>query len=320
VRWLEFGELEARAVEIDRLVAASPDLDVFCSSSDFILSAREAFSASATPLILETEHGFVTLMRVSLPDGRSIATPLEASWCFASPFAGADPDRLLDELIGALHAPGFARPDLLLLSGIAGRALAAIARRTSRLRTGEATQRIVASLEGGPEGFLARRSPKFRANARRARRLASTRGVVYERHVTFEDVAATYDRILRIERRSYKVDSERGSIADGQMRELYARLFPRLAAHGRLRLVFVTHEGRDVAYCVGGVLGRWYRGLQASYDDSAHELSPGILAHMEMIDLLAGEQIERYDLGADMEYKRRWGEPGLVTQTVLIAL
>jgi CelD/BcsL family acetyltransferase involved in cellulose biosynthesis len=320
VTWLTFAELEARRAELDRLVAASPDLDVFCSSSDFILSAREAFSPSAAPMILETPAGFVTLMRVALPDGRSIATPLEASWCFASPFAGGDPDRLLDQLVAALHAPGFERPALLLLSGIAGRALAAIARRTARLRTGEATQRIVASLEGGPEGFLARRSAKFRANARRARRHAAARGVTYERHVTFDDPAATYDRILAIERRSYKGESERGSIAEGHMRELYARLLPRLAAHGALRVIFVVREGGDLAYCVGGVLGQLYRGLQASYDDAAHDLAPGVLAHMEMIDLLCGEGVTRYDLGADMEYKRRWGEAGLVTQTVLIAL
>jgi CelD/BcsL family acetyltransferase involved in cellulose biosynthesis len=107
---------------------------------------------------------------------------------------------------------------------------------------------------------------------------------------------------------------------DAQMQRFYRLMLPRLAARGALRAVLVTRGGRDVAFCFGGLFpagGRTgYRGLQSSYDDDLARLSPGALAHLEMIALLCEEGVATYDLGSDMDYKRRWGERGLTTIAV----
>jgi hypothetical protein len=59
------------------------------------------------------------------------------------------------------------------LGSAAARAIAARFGAGFDLVDGPATLRVMASLDGGPDGFLSPRSPKFRANARRARRQAA---------------------------------------------------------------------------------------------------------------------------------------------------
>jgi CelD/BcsL family acetyltransferase involved in cellulose biosynthesis len=186
---------------------------------------------------------------------------------------------------------------------------------------GIATDRIVASLVGGFDGFLGRRSAKFRAEARRARRAADVRGIVYERHTLVDDatLARIDERVLSVERRSWK-SAEGNGIDAGPMREFYRRMLPRLARKGTLRVVFVKKGDEDIAFCFGGLTGGIYRGLQVSFDDAHARDGPGVLAHLEMIGLLADEGADGYDLGTDMEYKRRWGEPGLRTVAYVLAL
>jgi CelD/BcsL family acetyltransferase involved in cellulose biosynthesis len=65
------------------------------------------------------------------------------------------------------------------------------------------------------------------------------------------------------------------------------------------------------------VLGDTYRGLQASFDDDYARLSLGSLMHDRQIEALAAEGVRAYDLGSEVEYKKRWGEEGLETVTVV---
>ena len=58
--------------------------------------------------------------------------------------------------------------------------------------------------------------------------------------------------------------------------------------------------------------------MQVSFDDRHADLSPGVLAHLAMIGWLTEEQVVLYDLGTDMPYKLRWGEPGLTTRLYLV--
>ncbi len=324
MRWLSFEELEAASDEIDALAAATPEIDGFCSSTAWIVPARAAFTPQADPVILLGDHGVATLMAMSLAGGVRAAFPLEASWGLASPFLSRTPDALVDELFHALRSRPRAerRVHAIVASGLGetSTALEALARASRRplQPAAPATDRVVASLAGGLDGFLARRSPRMRAALRRVRRAASDRGIVYERHTRFtgDEAVAAAARIFALEERSWKA-AEGGGMEPGPMREFYRLMLPRLARRDALRVVFVTREGRDLAFCFGGLFPAGgeitYRGLQASYDDAFAAEAPGILAHYEMIHLCCDEAIAAYDLGTDMEYKRRWGEPGLRT-------
>jgi CelD/BcsL family acetyltransferase involved in cellulose biosynthesis len=318
VRWLDFAQLEAAADDFDALVAASPDVDGFCSSTPWILPARVAFTPQAPPLVGAGENGVAAMMIVPVSGGAPAAVALEASWGLASPFASPDPAALVAELYAALRAPARRRVAALVVTGITGggaamRALERGARR-ALFPAGPPTQRISASLQGGVDGFLARRSPKLRATVRRALRLARASGLRLERGFAFapDEVTRLLDRAIAVERRSWKaVDG--GGLTDTGMETFYRHMLPRLARRGALRSVFVTDGERDVAFCFGGVVGGIYRGLQSSYDEAHAQLSPGALVHFEMISLLCEEGATVYDLGTDMDYKRRWGEPALET-------
>jgi CelD/BcsL family acetyltransferase involved in cellulose biosynthesis len=319
--WLTFDELDDRADELDAWVARTPDIDTFCSSSAWILPAQAAFAPRAAPLVWSGAAGMVALMILELEGGVRAAVPLEASWGLASAILGPEASPVLGELFPALRArPAAERPRLLVFSGVApdgdcARSLAAQGARPA----GPVTDRIIASLEGGVDGFMRRRSAKFRASVQRARRHAANLGARYERHAVFDEdgLERLAARIFAVEVRSWKA-AEGSGIDAGPMHDFYRRMLPRLARQGALRLVFVRLGDEDVAFCFGGLAGGLYRGLQVSFDDAHARMSPGVLAHLEMIELLAAEGVGGYDLGTDMDYKRRWGEPGLRTGAFVI--
>jgi CelD/BcsL family acetyltransferase involved in cellulose biosynthesis len=83
------------------------------------------------------------------------------------------------------------------------------------------------------------------------------------------------------------------------------------------RLLFARREGTDLAYILGGVLGYTYRGLQFSFSQDHKRLSLGNLCQYHQIARLCEEGIDLYDLGVDVEYKRRWGETRRDTVTLV---
>ncbi len=310
-RWWSFAELDAQRDAFDAIVQATPEIDTFCSSSDWILPACAAFAPDATPLVRLSRAGVLALAarRVEGGGGRW-ACPLEAVWGLASPLIGPDPAPLVAAALALLAGavpPMTGRLVALALCGLA--------------EPGPEMARIVASLEGGLDGFWSRRSPKFRANSRRARRAAASSGVTYEYFTGVNDkvsLAHLWKRILRIEARSRKA-AIGGGLSVPEMRVFYERMLPRLAARGALRVVFARRGEDELAFVFGGIFGGVYRGLQVSFDDRFAAESPGVLVHLEMIERLCDEGVGGYDLGTDMEYKRRWGEVGLVTRTWLVS-
>jgi hypothetical protein len=343
-RWLSFGQLDAMSPAFDRLVAQTPEIDGFCSSSDWILPAREAFSPTAAPFLVQGDAGVVALMRRPFAGVGEWACPLEVSWGLASPLIGPDPEPLVDMLLGAVASSRGLRAVALCGLAAGGRAERALRRRATgrfTVHEGPAMARIVASLDGGVDGFYRRRSAKFRETTRRAARRARASGVTVERLAHFADAAAVtraYERILAIEDACRK-SVLGGGLAVPEMRHFYAEMLPRLATRGALRVIFLKRDGEDLAFVFGGLFGLGedapggadrgrgpgggaveYRGLQISFDDRYAAESPGVVAHMEMIEWLASEGVASYDLGSDMEYKRRWGEIGLETRTWVLTV
>jgi len=308
--------------ELDHDVVRTGGIDRFCSSSAWVIPAARALMPARQSWILRGEHGWLTMMLGRHPSGIAYVEPMELAWGMASPLIGADPVALAGEVAAEISA----RRDwnVMLLAGLApdGAMLPALMRalpaRIER-RFGQSTIRLVASLEGGVDGFLARRSRNFRKALRATLRDADAAGITIE-SVQLDDpddAPALYERILAVETRSWKGEEGVG-IHQGPMNHFYREMLPRLAAHGRQRTLFAQRDGRDLAYCLGAVFDGEYRGLQFSFDRELERHSLGSLLQYHQIARLCDEGVRRYDLGQDMDYKRRWAEEEF--ETVLLVL
>lgn len=312
------------AMAFDEAVSASADIDHFCSSTHWIVPAHAAFHATHEAFVRPLDGGFCALSRGHTHGLGRFYAPLEAMWGLACPVVGAAGEALGRQAASALLAER-ERWDVLWLGGVRrdGALWRGLVRGLSGacdLRLGPTTTRHQASLEGGFDGWLARRSPKFRKMLRQAIRDVRLAGIELE---WFDAEAARavggealFARIHAIERRSWK-GMEGTGFVQGDMRAFYAQMLPRLAAAGRLRVLFGRRGGEDVAFCFGGVLDRTFRGLQNSFDDRFRALSLGNAMQAHVIDHLAREGVTLYDLGSEMEYKARFAEGGLETVTLI---
>jgi hypothetical protein len=306
---------EALAGPLDAAVAASPDVDGFCSASDWVIPAAEGLLPGRKPLVLAGEAGCIALMRAAYPEG-PVLQPLEASWGLACPVLGSDLEGLARALAARVGG------EILMLCGLTqgsprfAALIEALAPRY-RLGLGAPTRRFVASLEGGLDGFLARRSANLRVSLKKARKRAAADGLRFEMMaVGPAEADAAYRRLLAVEAKSWKGRSGVG-ITLGEMRRFYHLMIHRLARRGAVRLGFLRRGDEDVAYIFGGVRGEVYRGLQFSFAAGLEAYSPGGLCQLEQVARLCDEGITRYDLGTEVEYKRRWGEIVFDTVTLL---
>lgn len=324
LRPLTLAELEAQAGAFDEAVLRTPDVDRFCSSSAWVLSAWEAFHSDEPTLLFEGSDGYVTLARgMTSSIGRYLA-PLEAMWGLACPLVGPDPADLAVETAARLESLRH-QWDALWLCGLPRgstvfNTLVASFGRRYRLGLGPTARRHAADVSDGWDGFMSRRSSKFRANLRRALRKASKAGVTFEAVTEAPDARAAdalYQRIMEVEARSWKGLSEQG-IGHGGMFVFYRQMLRRLGPAGRIYALFARREGRDVGYLFGARFGEVFRGLQMSFDEAERDLSLGNVMQGETIRRIAELNLRTYDLGSDIPYKARWAESGIVTATLVV--
>jgi CelD/BcsL family acetyltransferase involved in cellulose biosynthesis len=317
MRALDLDELDQAAPDYDGWVAACADVDRFCTSSHWVIPAARGLMPSRKPWIRRGEQGFLAFMRVAREDGSEWLEPLEAMWGLACPVVG-EPAALARELAAALTDE--ARVVAVMLCGMGQRThrfleVARALEPTCRLALGPPTRRYVADLRGGPDDFLARRSPAFRRSLRKAARRAAREGVeIVPMTVDAANAGEAFERLLAVDTASWKGRLGVG-IADGMV-GFYRHMLPRLAACGAARLMFARRDGRDLAYIFGGVLGNTYRGLQFGFVAGQEELSLGNVCQLHQIEALCREGVAFYDLGSEVEYKRRWGE--LSHETVML--
>ncbi len=324
MRRVELRELQRDSEAFDDLARETPYVDQYCTSSPWALSAHEAFYPEHEMFLFRSESTWLTLARgVSDHIGRYLA-PLEAMWGLASPLLGIDPIESTLEAIEALESIGD-EWDSLWLCGLDPNAppFMLLARHFSELNAvflGPATLRHVASLEGGFDGWMTRRSSRFRANLRRAMRLAQSTGIETEWLSEFSDETfrqASFQRALAIDDDSWKGETGQGLRAS-EMATFYDRMTERLARRNQLRMIFLKLGGRDIAMGFGAQCGDTLRGLQMSYVKEYASYSPGNVLQARFIQRLEAEGIERYDLGTDLGYKARWSEAGLETAALVI--
>lgn len=314
-------DLAVHADDFDREIAVTPAIDRFCSSSAWILAAAVALMPPRAAFSFRGEHGYFAAARGVHPAGFPYVEPIELAWGLASPMVGKDAQALAEEIVPVLVA----RRDwqLAILAGMTGdgpqrRALErALPSRWER-RRGTPTVRHVASLDDGIDGFLARRSRELRKSLRRGLRAVPTAGVTFEAvRAGPAEADALYDRIQTVEATSWKAREGVG-ISAGPMRAFYGHMLPRLCQLGQQRTLFARANDRDIGYILGAVFDGEYRGLQFSYDDDWASLGLGGLLQYHQILALCDEGIGRYDLGTEMDYKRRWAEDVMETEMLVI--
>ncbi len=314
-------DLSAVAEDFDREVALTPAIDRFCSSSAWILAAAGALMPPRAAFSFRGNAGYFAMMRGVHPAGFPYIEPVELAWGLASPLIGQDATALVEEAVPVLAA----RRDwqLAILSGLTvtgpqRRALDATLPPRWERRRGQPTVRHVASLDGGIDGFLARRSRELRKSLRKSARAAVEAGVTFESVRATEGAAlALYDRIQAVEARSWK-SREGVGIHAGPMRAFYGAMLPRICALGQQRAIFARLGERDIGYILGAVMAGEYRGLQFSYDDDFAELGIGGQLQYHQVVELCGEGVARYDLGTEMDYKRRWAEDIMETEMLVV--
>ncbi len=301
------ARFEAGSSGYDAAVARAEEIDRYCTSADWILAAADAWPGGGEFLAGRRGADHVVLQSVTLPSGRVLLLPLEHVWGFASPLVGAGSPALLRELCAGR------RWDLLLLNGIPpkSRLLQGILDASvGRWRPEGGITRRRADITGGLGGYLSRRTPHFRKQVRETLRRAARAGITFERVSLPPD--PLIDRLVAIEARSWKGAASTG-LFDRPLQRFYRALAARLHASGSLRLLLARQRGSDVGYVLGGVAHGIYRGFQFSYDQAFARLSLGNALQVAQIDALAAEGVATYDLGMDMEYKRRFAEQAFDT-------
>lgn len=300
----------------DEAVARTEGIDRWCTSSDWVLPLTASMRANE-PFLVRTDHGWGLFERSTDSSGRLLVLGVDRVWGFACPVVGPPQTwaeitvELADEGAEALLLPG-------LVEGSASwvAALTALSPTHDLHRAGGIVRRR-ARLGDGFDAWFGRRSARFRQRMRRIRRDAEAAGVQIERvddgDGRTDDVL---DRLIAIEAASWKGAADDGLCAD-EMASFYRLVLGRLGA--RTRCLVARLDGRDVGYVVGGVRDRTYRGLQLSHTAAVDRLGIGHLLQLRQIELLCDEDVDVYDLGMDMTYKRRWADEALAT-TVVAAL
>ena len=312
-------EMDHAGSALNRAAAQTLQADPFSCRTEWGFSYHELQGNRRRLHLVEGEHGFVALAEVPRGDGVRVFEPVESLWHFGCPLLGTEPVAVLAEFLAPLEEKG--TPFGLLLSGLVassplvrelGREFAA---RLDLVRH----RRVVlqsASLEGGMDGWLGRRSGHFRRRLRATLRRAAELGIEFERRVprTAAEAAAVYERMLAVERKSWKGIGECG-MAEGWSSPFYGTMLRRLAAAGDGRVVFARAQGQDIGFVFGGMAGGHYRGQQFSYAEDWSRHSVGNLLQHEQLHWLCEEGALRYDMGPWMEYKTHWTEVEQVVET-----
>ena len=318
------GELALHCHEFDKMVLQSPGIDPFCSSSAWALAAHASFMPDNPPVFFRLDSGFAALCSAYWPGWGVVLLPMEASWLLACPLVGPKPMDLARDLYARLRT-GTLSWDAVFLAGMVEngalwQAVLKVFSRDYTIYRGPETSRSVARLRGGMDGFLGRRSAKFRANTRAIWRKIDSQMFTFE-YLSSPIDSAKRERIfsvlMDIEARSWKGRSEQG-VNTGSMRDFYDDLLKRLAASGRFRILIASIDGQPAGYIFGGVLHRLYRGFQFSYDARHKSLSLGNVLQLKMIEHLSDEGFECYDLGTEVAYKQRWAEALFKTRSLII--
>lgn len=313
----------------ERIALRTSQVDPFCSAPTWQLAFHDGEGSQGYLLVEGDRESMIAfaLKHISggnLPGGLYLA-PLESAWCFGCPVLGPHG---VDWLVQALEFAQtlLKQPVNALVSGIRPKGRLAhelqktFGKRKYRILKHNNGCQASASLQGGLDGFLSRRSGNFRSKLKKSIKMAANAGIYFERVFpdTPEFARQAYGRILLVERQSWKGMGHCGMNEPGA-REFYACLTMRLTALKRARIIFARHENKDIGFIFGGMAGRIYRGQQFSFADTWRKYSIGNLLQREKLLWLCESGAVRYDMGpiddGAMRYKYFWTEQKRLHET-----
>jgi hypothetical protein len=302
----------------------TPQVDPFCCRTEWQLSYHEAMAPHRKLLVREVPGSVVALADQQPWDSGRMFGPVESSWSYGCPLLGPDSIELFDDLLGQFEARADGLSPRFWISGLVpnGKLIRELIEKLgSRYKFWQGPSETLcnASLEGGVDGYLARRSATHRRGLSTQARRVAKRGLTFERHVPKDSAEATqiYSRMLAVETDSWKGIEQCGMTVE-PARAYYDCMLRRLAASGTGRVMFARHGERDIGYIFGGLAGNVYRGQQFSYVQDWKSFSVGNLLQVELIKWLCEENILRYDMGPVMDYKKHWTENNYPITTVVL--
>ena len=308
---LTYREFMDSRDEFDAAVALTPEVSRFCSTSAWGLAAHDCLEigeGEGEPIFVEEEGHWLAFA----PRGTQYFQPLEAAWMFGCPLIGPDPpgsvsllERVAREMIGS--------PRAYIVGGIEWDGdlqtlLRNLGKRALQYREFEGMGTMSIDLEKGVDGWLARRSRKFRKNLRAAEKKIGEAGISIEMAGCGESADALFERILSIQKNTKKWAEGTDIFLANDCVRFYRQLLGDLRETGRLRLQFARRDNRDVAHIFGGIFQDTYRGLQMSYVEEFAGLGVGNFLQWDNLNRMEGEGIRTYDLGMPSGYKYRWAD------------
>ncbi len=317
------ADLDRRDSEWNRAVANSVQADPFCCRTEWQLSFHETHYPHRPLHLLQSGNSHLALAEQGEPGSGVRLEPLECHWVFGCPLLGPRAVEMLAELVDAFDAQRGLVPEILIGGLLPGgeRKQELLRRFGSRYEFYRAESRVerCASLAGGLDGYLSRRSPKHRRNLRQAARRAAARGVEFERLAPQDraEADAAYARMVAVELASWKGIGACG-MAEPPSRAFYECLLRRMAQAGIARVVFARCGERDIGFVFGGLADAIYRGQQFSYAEDWSGASIGNLLQYEQLAWLCEERAVRYDMGPLMEYKLHWTELEVRSEPLLL--
>jgi CelD/BcsL family acetyltransferase involved in cellulose biosynthesis len=328
VQRVERKDIDALAHRWDAMVDSDRSIDRWCSSTDWCLPVHDSFRDP------DREDRFVGLVNddtlamftiAAVDEETTALVGPDVVWAYATAMltdapaaegAAAVVDAVeaiaADEGIDFIVFPG------LLPNSLLERALISVlTTRTDQVGLGMGVSRCQAMLDGDADAFLARRSPKFRRNLRKAVVAGMKAGLTIESaDPNAHTHGATMERIFAVEERSWK-GQEGSGLRGEEMATCFAAITRRCADRGAARVSFAVVDGHDVGYILGGVRGSTYRGLQISYDNSRRDLSIGHLLQWHEVQRCLAEGMRRYDLGMPLPYKEHWSDGEMITRSIV---
>jgi hypothetical protein len=297
--------------------ASRRQADPFCCSPAWQLSYHHAFGPGRRLLIREGANSMVAFAERTV-SGSTCLYPVEDAWQFGCPLLGDQSIDLFDDMLIDVEKHYGPRFPTFVISGVRPRGLLYknMLKRFGQkfnFRRRRLGSQCSASLAGGLDGYLEKRSSNFRRNLRKQTRRTLEGGVVLERRspTSDQEVDEIYARMISVELASWKGVGRCGMAEPGP-RRFYEIMMQYLAATGDARVIFAKHDGTDIGFIFGGVAGGIYRGQQFSYDDEWRSSSIGNVLQMEQIAWACEEGVTRYDMGPvggpKMDYKKHWTE------------
>lgn len=293
--------------------AALEQLDPFCSLPAWQLAFHEAFSPKQRLLVEHSSDSVLCFAEnINSPLERYIS-PIESHWFFGCPLLGRNAVELLREMIKRITKNCAPHSPKILISGIVPdslleKQLLSMFANDFNMYINSKQLQCAASLSGGVDGFLSRRSANFRNKIKKSCKRALASGVEFERILLTspEEASSIYSRMLHVEHASWK-----GNYGNLPIEDFYAALIRRLSMQAAAKIIMAKHGDKDIGFIFGGIAGNIYRGLQFSYDEKWKEFSIGNILQLEQIKWLCEENISRYDIGelkSHMSYKEFWTE------------